>query len=209
MTARPERVPVADTSREDPCAPCRPLRADARRNRDRILQAAQEIFATEGLSVPIDDVAKRAGVGVGTLYRHFPTKEALFEAIVISRMEELTATAECLTTSADPGGAFFSFVAELGSVVATKRDLSDALNSAGVDVKARAAHVFEAFGAAVAHLLARAQDAGAVRADVTVPDLLGLVVGSCLASTPTPLSGDPNRMLAIVCDGLRPAPAGA
>ena len=77
----------------------RPLRADARRNRAKVLEAAEEVFASEGLAVPIDEVARRAGVGVGTVYRHFPTKEALFEAIVVARLEALVERAEELGTS--------------------------------------------------------------------------------------------------------------
>ena len=86
------------------------MRADAVKNRQRILEAAEAIFATEGLSVPIDTVAERAGVGVGTLYRHFPTKEALFEAIVMARLEYLLELAKAQAGAADPGDALFSFL---------------------------------------------------------------------------------------------------
>ena len=86
----------------------RPLRADARRNRARVLDVAREVFAAEGLTVPIDEIARRAGLGIGTVYRHFPTKEALFEAIVLDRIERLTALAES-APGADPGEAFFDF----------------------------------------------------------------------------------------------------
>ena len=81
----------------------RPMRADAVKNRARILEAAEEIFATEGVSVPIDAVAERAGLGVGTLYRHFPTKEALFEAIVVERLERLLETIRTQRAAPDPG----------------------------------------------------------------------------------------------------------
>ncbi len=187
-----------------PGAPCRPLRADARRNRDRILDAAAEVFATQGLAVPVDEVARRAGVGVGTLYRHFPTKEALYEAIVLSRVERLSQRACCLAGADDPGAAFFSFLEDLAAEVATKRDLSDALASAGIDIKERADGRMEAFQAAVTTLLERAQGCGAVRADVSMTDVMGLVIGSCLSPVhgdgPAP---DARRMLSIVCDGLR------
>ena len=83
------------------------MRADAVKNRARILEAAEEIFATEGVSVPIDTVAERAGLGVGTLYRHFPTKEALFEAIVVDRLESLLEMARRQSVDPDPGAALF------------------------------------------------------------------------------------------------------
>src|ERR1700686_2452040 len=91
---------------------CRPMRPDAVKNRQSILEAAEAIFATEGLSVPIDTVAERAGVGVGTLYRHFPTKEALFEAIVIDRFEYLLGVAKASAGDDEPGPALFSFLGE-------------------------------------------------------------------------------------------------
>ncbi len=111
----------------------RPLRADARRNRAKVLVAAEEVFASEGLSVPIDEVARRAGVGVGTVYRHFPTKEALFEAIVIARLEALVERAEELCAADDPGTALFTFISELVDLAVKKKDLTDELARAGVE----------------------------------------------------------------------------
>ena len=110
----------------------RPLRADARRNRAKVLAAAEEVFASEGLAVPIDEVARRAGVGVGTVYRHFPTKEALFEAIVVARLEALVERAEELATSDDPGTAMFTFISELVDLAVQKKDLTEELARAGV-----------------------------------------------------------------------------
>src|SRR5580693_1548480 len=98
----------------------RPMRSDAVKNRQRILQAAEEIFATEGLSVPIDTVAERAGVGVGTLYRHFPTKEALFEAIVMARLDILLEIAKSYAAADDPGAALFSFLGEFATQASAK-----------------------------------------------------------------------------------------
>ena len=95
----------------------RPVRADAVENRRRILEAAEVVFAREGVSVPVDVVAERAGVGVGTLYRHFPTKEALFEAIVMTKLESMVegaAAALDAGSGEDPGEALFSFLQVLG-----------------------------------------------------------------------------------------------
>src|ERR1700733_15507536 len=91
----------------------RPLRADAQRNRLRVLEAAEAVFASEGISVPVDVIAEKAGVGVGTLYRHFPTKEKLFEAILIQRLEELVTDARARLGAEDPGSAFFGFLEHL------------------------------------------------------------------------------------------------
>ncbi|HLN04998.1 MAG TPA: helix-turn-helix domain-containing protein [Acidimicrobiales bacterium] len=182
----------------------RNLRADARRNRARVLEAAEAVFGSEGLAVPIDIIAERAGVGVGTIYRHFPTKEVLFEAIVLSHFERLVDDARCLVKADDPAEALFGYLARLVDLAFAKRDLADALAGAGIDVKATASGVKHQLEAAIGELLVRAQRAGAVRADVTVADLMGFVTGACMA-TDRQIGdpGSPRRMLDIVCDGLR------
>src|SRR5712691_4544222 len=93
----------------------RPLRADARRNRERVLDAARAAFAAQGLSVPLDEIARHAGVGPGTLYRHFPTKEALIEAVVHDRLQGLAADGAALLDAPDPGAAFFAFLGRLAA----------------------------------------------------------------------------------------------
>ncbi|HEX6493163.1 MAG TPA: TetR/AcrR family transcriptional regulator [Candidatus Dormibacteraeota bacterium] len=185
----------------------RPLRADARRNRERVLEAAESVLATEGVSVPIDEVARRAGVGVGTVYRQFPTKEALFEAIMLRRMERLVEEARSRATAEDPGAAFFGFLEHLVEEAARKRDLVDAIGGTTFDVGEKAASpIGQELTGAIAGLLERAQRAGAVRRDVGMPELFGLVAGTCMAADRgLPLACAPRRMLAIVFDGLRPA----
>jgi len=183
----------------------RPLRADARRNRERVLEAAESVLATEGVSVPIDEVARRAGVGVGTVYRQFPTKEALLEAIMLRRMEKLVEEARSRAGVEDPGAAFFGFLEHLAGEVSRKRDLADALGT-GIDLGERSASVAQELTSAVADLLDRAQRSGAVRADVGMPELFGLVAGTCMAAERGfPITCAPQRMLGIVFDGLRPA----
>jgi AcrR family transcriptional regulator len=181
----------------------RPMRADAVKNRERILEAAAEVFAATGISVPIDVVAERAGVGVGTLYRHFPTKEALFEAVIVQHMERVRDEARALTDSDEPGEALFLFLGFLAREVAAKRNLFEALSGAGINVKATAGEIKEELEAAAALLLARAQQAGQVRPDVTVPDVVGLVLGACSAASGDVSDCSSARMMAIVCDGLR------
>jgi AcrR family transcriptional regulator len=183
----------------------RPLRADARRNRERVLEAAESVLATEGVSVPIDEVARRAGVGVGTVYRQFPTKEALLEAIMLRRMEKLVEDARSRTGAEDPGAAFFGFLEHLVDEATRKRDLADALAGAGIDLGERSASVGQELTGVVAELLDRAQRSCAVRADVGMPELFGLVAGTCMAAERGfPIACAPQRMLGIVFDGLRP-----
>jgi len=180
------------------------LRADAQRNRARVLEAAEELFGSDGLAVPIDDIAERAGVGIGTVYRHFPTKEALFEAIVVSHFERLVADARNLSTSHDPAEALFDLIARIVAEAVSKRDLADALAGAGIDFKATASGFKHDLGLAVGELLVRAQRAGTVRTDVHVEDVMGLIAGACMATERYGgNSGSPARMLEVVCDGLR------
>jgi AcrR family transcriptional regulator len=181
----------------------RALRADARRNRQRVLEVAEATFADRGLDVPIDQIARRAGLGVGTLYRHFPTKEALFSAIVVNRIERATAHALELARADDPA-ALFGFLSYLLDQGAMKKDFIDALAGAGVDVRRTAARPKRAFRTALARLLSRAQAAGAVRDDATVEDVLALVVGMVAAIERRSLPRRArDRLFAIVCDGLR------
>ena len=125
--------PARDVTHEgDLCGEgSRPLRADALRNRARVLEAAESVFAAEGISVPVDVIAEKAGVGVGTLYRHFPTKEKLFEAILIDRLSAIAADARARMDAEDPGAAFFAFLQYLVEESALKRDLIQALLGAG------------------------------------------------------------------------------
>src|SRR5271154_6821044 len=119
--------------------PAKPLRADAARNRARVLETAYETFAADGLSVPVDEIARRAGVGAGTVYRHFPTKDALFRAVIADRMSRITDEGHALLESEQPGQALFTF---LRSMVlqwgAADRGLVEALAGAGIDVNSAA-----------------------------------------------------------------------
>jgi len=182
----------------------RPMRADAVKNRQRILDAAEEVFATSGVAVPIDLVAARAGVGVGTLYRHFPNKEALFEAIVLGKVEDLVAATRAAAEADDPVEALFGFLQLFGSEAAMKHDLFDALGSAGIDIKSRCATSIEDLEGGIGRLLARAVDSGAVREDLCAHDVMGMVIGMCDAAER--LGGDADsvrRMIGVVCEGLR------
>jgi AcrR family transcriptional regulator len=182
----------------------RPLRADAQRNRARVLEAAETVFAAEGISVPIDVIAEKAGVGVGTLYRHFPTKEKLFEAILVGRIVEIAADARARLDADDPGAAFFAFLENLVEQSTLKRDLIQALLGAGVEIEAAVAGPKRDLEGAVGELLEVAQRAGAVRSDVTSAVVVSLVGATCIAADHPNTATAPSEILAIVCDGLRP-----
>jgi AcrR family transcriptional regulator len=184
----------------------RPPRADSVRNRARILEAAEAVFGDEGLAVPIDRVAERAGVGVGTVYRHFPTKESLFVAIVMRHFERLLAEARTLQDSPDPSLALRSFLRRIVSVASEKRALADALVGAGIDFKAAAGDLKTEMDATLEGLFDRAQAEGAIRRDVSFSDLMNLVGGACMgpAAQFGPLGSSPDKMLDIIFAGLRP-----
>lgn len=186
----------------------RRLRADARRNRQRVLDAAESAFASEGISVPIDEIARRAGVGAGTIYRHFPTKEALLQAIMLGRLERMTAQARSLGGAQDPGAAFFGYLATLVEEGMAKRDLVEALAVGGFDVRQATAAVGQEFREAVAELMVRAQRARAVRDDVGIADLMALLRGISLATRDASEADVTRRLVGIVSDGLRPGHRG-
>lgn len=182
----------------------KPLRADARRNRVRVLEAAQEAFAAEGAAVPLDEIARRAGVGAGTVYRHFPTKEALFEAVILHRVQELVDDARVRADADDPGEAFFGFLARLAETAAAKRDLTDALAGGGAGVNAAVATTASTMNEALAVLLRRAQEVGAARTDVDITHVTALLKGALVAVQQA--GDDPTmrpRIFAVVADGLR------
>jgi AcrR family transcriptional regulator len=182
--------------------PDRPLRADAVRNRARVLEVAYETFAAEGLGVPIDEIARRAGVGAGTVYRHFPTKEDLFRAVIEDRISRIVDDGRAVLASVDPGEALFTF---LRSMVlqfgATDRGLADALAGIGIDIKDAVPDAEEAFLGLLGELLRAAQKAGTVRRDVDVPDVKAIVVGTQAMQAYNPDTA--ARLMEVVLDGLR------
>jgi AcrR family transcriptional regulator len=179
----------------------RKLRSDAARNRARLLDVAYEAFAAEGLAVPIDEIARRAGVGAGTVYRHFPTKEALFKAIVADRLDQLVDHARTLTDERDPGDALFAFLTTMVTEGAADHGLVDALAGVGFDLDAE-----ERFMTTLGDMLTRAQEAGAVRPDVDLHDLKSLLVGFQAMQRYNGDADVTTRLLAVIRDGLESRP---
>jgi AcrR family transcriptional regulator len=174
------------------------MRADARRNRAKVLAAAEEAFAAEGLAVPLDDIARLAGVGAGTVYRHFPSKEALFQAVVLDRIQQFAEEARELVAADDPGEAFLDYFVRVIKQASLNRAICDALAESGEHaVKAGAG---DEFRAALAQLLERAQAAGAVRRDIDGDDLRALIVGCLAVERYSPGS---RHLVRVVVDGLR------
>ncbi|WP_067469601.1 TetR/AcrR family transcriptional regulator [Actinomadura macra] len=183
-----------------------PRRADALRNRERILQAALDAFSTDGRLVPLDEIARRAGVGAGTVYRNFPTKEALFTAVVANRVVRIVDEAKALADTGDPVEAFYGFVTWVVERAMVNHALCEALalddGIGAFDYRC----VDEDFTAALAVLLRRAQEAGGVRDDVDVTDIRTLLVGCMIMERRHRSTGPPGRMTTLACDALRPSP---
>ncbi|MDT3400049.1 TetR family transcriptional regulator [Streptomyces sp. B1866] len=180
-------------------------RADARRNRARILAAAETVLAREGAGASVRAVAAAAGVGLGTVYRHFPTQEALYQAVAVDRAHRLLGTAATLLRAEDAGAAFFDFFTAVAADAAREKLVADLVTGAGADRPPGTAEAARALRGTVEALLTRAQAAGALRADLRLPEVLALLGAACLAAErdawPPALRG---RALAVLFDGFRP-----
>jgi AcrR family transcriptional regulator len=182
-----------------------PTRSDARGNRARILEVAEEVFGRSGSAASTEEVARLAGVGIATVFRHFPTKRALLEAVLVRHFARLCERAEGLTGAADPGGAFFGFFGEIVDDASGKLAIVEAFTEAGGDPGGKASQGPRDLREAVGVLLRRAQDAGAVREDVRLDELYALLVGASRASAHARLDERVRaRVLAIIFDGLAP-----
>lgn len=179
----------------------RPKRADARRNYDKLVTAAREVFAEQGSDATLEEISRRAGVGIGTLYRHFPARENLVEAAYLDGVEEVCA-AVARHDGEEPWEALTGWLLELVSFASTKRVLADEM-FAFMD---RDAPVFQSCSGAIYDagepLLLRAQAAGAVRDDVNISDVTKMVAG--IAGLRTVEPAHIKRLVAIALDGLRP-----
>jgi AcrR family transcriptional regulator len=194
-----ERTPDTTPVDADP-EPGRLQRADGRRNHARVLEEAFAAFAEHGAAVPVREIARRAGVSTGTVTRHFPTKEALFQAVALHRIEHLVHRAEDITAREEPATAFFTFFALLVRQGAADHAVGDALTGTGFDLQAAASTAIHDFDAAMTSLLTAAQQAGSVRDDVDTADVKALITG-CIARDD---GAGQQRVVEIVCDGLRP-----
>jgi AcrR family transcriptional regulator len=173
-------------------------------NRERVLAAAEEVFGRAGAAASTEDVARLAGVGIATVFRHFPTKVALLEAVWVAHVDRLVAYGDGLRESANPGQAFRDFFAHVVEDAAAKLAIGDALLRAGSENSRDVDRASTALRRTVGTLLERAQRAGAVRDDVELPELYTLLVGASRAAAVQPDPEVRARALAILFDGLAP-----
>jgi AcrR family transcriptional regulator len=191
----------------DPAPDERPLRRDAERNRQRILDAAAVVFAERGLRGSHDDIAREAGVGVGTVYRRFPAKEQLIDALFEDRMNEMAAVADEARAMADPWEGLVHFMVAGQELQSADRGLKELMLSAehGAD---RVARGRDRIAPIVQDVLTRAQQAGAVRDDIALTDLplIQHALGAVTDATRDIAPDAWRRLLTIILEGLRPAP---
>jgi AcrR family transcriptional regulator len=182
--------------------PVRRPRADAVRNRERVLEAAKAVFSAGGPDASLEAVARRAGVGIGTLYRHFPTREALFEAVYRREVEQLGELAEQLKNEAKPVDALRRWLRSNVEFVATKKGMSAALALAVQSSSELHAYSFDRLTKAIGALLDRAVAAGEIRSDISPEDILRALVGMCYMHDQPGWQATVLRLLDVFVDGL-------
>jgi AcrR family transcriptional regulator len=177
-------------------------RVDSVRNRERLLEAAKSVFSAGGPDSSMEAVARRAGVGIGTLYRHFPTREALFEAVYRREVEQLAELAEAMMTDPAPVEALRRWLRSNVEFVATKRGMSTALALAAHSTSELSAYSFGRLTKALRALMDRAAAAGEFRADISPEDLLRAFIGMCQMHDQPGWQASVVRLLDVFVDGL-------
>jgi AcrR family transcriptional regulator len=180
----------------------RPKRADAQRNLDALITAAAKVFDTSGVGAPAKEIADSAGVGVGTLYRHFPLRSDLVKAVVETGIDAVAARGEQLSTTRQPAEALAEWLRRYAEFLGTKRGLLPALHSGDPAYKELPGYFMDKVGPALTALLDRAVAAGVARDDVSAPDVLYAIANLC---TPVPdgsAAYHPQLMVGVLIDGL-------
>src|SRR5882724_7954625 len=177
-------------------------RVDAVRNRERVLEAAKVVFSAGGPDASLEAVARRAGVGIGTLYRHFPTREALFEAVYRREVDQLSELAEQLKTTAAPVDALRRWLKSNVELVATKKGMIAALALVAQASSELYAYSFDRLTKAIGTLLDRAVAAGEIRSDISAEDVLRALVGMCYMHDQPGWQSNVLRLLDVFVDGL-------
>jgi AcrR family transcriptional regulator len=184
-------------------AGARPLRADARRNRDLLLETAAEVFEERGVDAPLEEIARRAGVGIGTLYRHYPTRDAVVEAVYRREVEILCSGVQALLAEHDPVTALRTWMRSFAVYVARKRGMATALKAmVGIDSELfRESH--ERIESAITVLVRTAAATGAIRTDIEPMDLLRGMSGICMAGDMPGSTERTARLVDLLIDGMR------
>ena len=191
----------------EPKQPARKPRADGQRNRERLIETAKAAFAELGVDVSLDEIARRAGVGIGTLYRHFPTRDAIIEAVYRHEVEQLAGAATRLLGSLPPGEALHEWLRLSVDLVATKRLMASALASLVDSTSALYASSSAQIRGAMFMLVDRARLAGDIRSDVDPNDLLRALAAFTSGNTAPGWQASALRLIDILMDGMRPARA--
>ena len=191
-----------------PTDPPQALRRDARRNRDVLIATARTAFAATEDAVPLERIAATAGVGIGTLYRHFPTREALAEAVYAAELDDLTASVESLLDDFSPDTALRHWVDRYAQFVATKRGMMDALRAGWASGRITTPATRERVTGAIRTLLDAGAEAGNLRADVEADDVTALLLGVLVSRGPDSGPDQVGRLLDLVVDSVRTVPPG-
>ena len=186
-----------------PTAAARKPRADSARNRQLLIDAAKAAFADVGLNVSLEDIARRAGVGIGTLYRHFPSREAVVEAVYRREVEHLAEAVPQLLKTSPPGEALHQWMHLFVDYIATKRLIAPSLSAAASGNSALRANSAELITHAIATLVKRAVESGQVRKDIAPSDLLRAMVGVSYGNPDEAWEASARRLIDLLMDGLR------
>ncbi|WP_035749406.1 TetR/AcrR family transcriptional regulator [Glycomyces sp. NRRL B-16210] len=186
----------------EPAERPRRLRADAQRNVDALLEASKRVFASAGVDAPAKEIADLAGVGVGTLYRHFPQRSDLVKAVFQREVDACADAAPALAAEHEPGAALEQWLLRYTEYLATKRGLASALHSGDPAFDALPGYFLGRLGPALASLLEAASEAGEIRADISAEDLLYAVANLCMSAAGDGVAYS-RRMVALLVDGLR------
>ncbi|WP_253915142.1 TetR/AcrR family transcriptional regulator [Streptomyces mayonensis] len=204
----PHQEPTPAAGRPDrpgrPGGTDRPLRAHARRNRENLVAAARAAFAAADDTVPLEGIAREAGVGIGTLYRHFPTREALVEAVYAAELDDVTESAAALVDELPPEQALRAWMKRYAAFVATKRTMLGTLRKGWASGRLATPATRERITAAIGAFLAEGARTGALRADVEADDVTAMVLGVFLSTGADTGTGQLERRLDLVVDALRP-----
>ncbi len=179
-------------------------RADALRNRDKLIQVARAAFATANDTVSLEGIAREAGVGIGTLYRHFPTREALVEAVYAAELDDVTGSVAALLKELPPDAALRAWMRRYATFVATKRGMAETLRAGWASGRIATPSTRERVTAAIATILTSGAEAGSLRADVEPEDITAMLLGIFLSTAASKTPEQTERLLDLVMDALRP-----
>jgi AcrR family transcriptional regulator len=197
-----------DPARDRTGKTARATRADAQRNREKLLDVARTAFAAADGAVALEGIAREAGVGIGTLYRHFPTREALVEAVYAAELDDVTGNVPALLRELPADAAFRAWMGRYAAFIATKRGMVDTLLAGWASGRITTPTTRERITAAIATIMAAGAEDGSLRADVDPQDVTAMLLGIFLSTTADGTPERAGRLLDLVMDALRPRPAG-